>query len=250
MFDIAAALRRSLSSLGQGRVWLYILGPGLAAVLFMAVVSLAFLNGLIASFIEQPPMCWIAEWGAAWLAKALAVLAGWLAILSASYLVAMLVTAVFVLPLMLGHVAARDYPELARLGKDSFAASAWNSLWAAALFVAGWGVTLPLWLIPGFGMFLPLFWMAWLNRRTFARDALSAHATSDEARELRRCKATPLLGLGFVMAAATHVPVAGLFAPSLAALAYTHFCLESLRQLRRGAVVSLAATTIRTCIPP
>jgi uncharacterized protein involved in cysteine biosynthesis len=88
-------------------------------------------------------------------------------------------------------------------------------------------------------VFLPLFWMAWLNRRTFAYDALSAHATSGEGRELRRHKALPLFGLGFVGAAVTHVPVAGLFAPSLAALAYTHFCLESLRELRRDAVVSV-----------
>jgi uncharacterized protein involved in cysteine biosynthesis len=239
MIETMTALRRGLSSLGQGKVWLYILGPGLAAVVFMVAVSIAFLNYLITSFVAQPPMSWIAEWGAAWLAKALAVIAGWLVILSASYLVAMLLTAVFVLPLLLGHVAAKDYPDLARLGEDSFVASAWNSVWAAALFVAGWVLTLPLWLIPGFGVFLPLFWMAWLNRRTFAYDVLSAQATGGEARELRRREATPLLGLGFIMAALTHVPVAGLFAPSLAALAYTHFCLESLRQLRQGAVVSI-----------
>ena len=243
MIEMAAALRRSLSSLGQGKVWLYILGPGLAAVLFMAVVSIVFLGYLIESFLAQPPMRWIAEWGVAWLAKALAVLAAWLTILSASYLVAMLLTAVFVLPLILGHVAARDYPDLARLGDDNFIASVWNSVWAAALFVAGWVVTLPLWLIPGFGVFLPLFWMAWLNRRTFAYDALSAHATPDEARELRRGKVLPLFGLGIAGAAVTHVPVAGLFAPSLAALAYTHFCLESLRELRRGAVVSVSWRT-------
>jgi uncharacterized protein involved in cysteine biosynthesis len=240
MIEIATALRRSLFSLGQGRVWLYIAGPGFAAVLFMVVVSIAFLGYLIQSFLAQPPMSWIAEWGAAWLAKALAVLTAWLVILSASYLVAMLLTAVFVLPLILAHVAARDYPDLAKLGVDSFVASAWNSVWAAVLFIAGWVATLPLWLIPGFGVFLPLFWMAWLNRRTFAYDALSAHATSDEAHELRRDESLPLFGLGLVGAALTHVPVAGLFAPSLAALAYTHFCLESLRELRQGAVVSFA----------
>jgi uncharacterized protein involved in cysteine biosynthesis len=239
MIEMAVALRRSLSSLGQGRVWLYILGPGLAAALFMVVVSIAFLCHLTESFLAQPPMNWIAEWGAVWLAKALAVLAGWLAILSASYLVTMLLTAVFVLPLILGHVAARDYPDLARLGDESFAAAVWNSVWAAVLFIVGWVVTLPLWLIPGFGVFLPLFWMAWLNRRTFAYDALSAHATAGEARELYRHKALPLFGLGLAGAAVTYVPVAGLFAPSLAALAYTHFCLESLRESRRGAVVSV-----------
>ena len=100
-------------------------------------------------------------------------------------------------------------------------------------------VTLPLWLIPGLGLFLPLFWMAWLNRRTFAYDALAEHATPDEWRELRRQKAMPLLALGFGMAALTHVPFAGLLAPSLAALIYVHFCLESLRRLRQGAVVSI-----------
>ena len=243
MIEMIAALRRSLSSLGQGKVWLYILGPGLAAVLFMVGVSIAFLDYLITSFVEQPPMSWIAEWGAAWLAKALAALGGWLVILSASYLVAMLLTAVLVLPLMLGHVAGADYPDLAKLGKDSVVAATWNSVWAAVLFVVGWVVTLPLWLIPGLGLFLPLFWMGWLNRRTFAYDVLSVHATLSEWRELRERQAAPLLGLGLLMATLTHVPFVGLLAPSLSALAYIHFCLEALRRLRRGAVVSVHSIT-------
>ena len=100
------------------------------------------------------------------------------------------------------------------------------------LYVAGWVVTLPLWMIPGLGAILPLFWMGWLNRRTFAYDALSVHASQSEARALRRNRSVPLLVLGFLMAAMAHVPVTGLFAPSLAALAYIHFCLEALRRSR------------------
>ncbi len=239
MTEMILALQRSLSSLGQGKVWLYILGPALIAVLFMVGVSIAFLDYLITSFIEQPPMSWIAEWGALWLAKALAALGGWLVILSASYLVAMLLTAVLILPLILAHLSASDYPDLCKLGKDSVVASTWNSVWAAVLFIIGWVVTLPLWLIPGLGLLLPLFWMAWLNRRTFAYDALAEHATPEEWRELRRQKGIPLLTLGFGMGALTYVPFAGLLAPSLAALIYVHFCLESLRRLRQGAVVSI-----------
>ena len=232
------AVQRSLSSLGRGRVWLYILGPALAALLFMGVLALLLLDYLISSFIEQPPMSWLAQWGVFWLAKVLAVLGGWLAILSASYLVAMLLTALVVLPLMLNFLAQADYPDLARMGKDGAIAGAWNSVWAAALFVVGWLVTLPLWLIPGLGLLLPLFWMAWLNRRTFAYDALAAHATAEEWRALRKQQAMPLLMLGLALAALTHVPFLGLLAPSLAALVYIHFCLEALRGLRRGAVVS------------
>jgi hypothetical protein len=235
MAEIIRALRASLSSLGQGRVWLYLLGPGIAAMVFMAGVSAFFLNRLSALFLEQTPMGWLGEWGMDGLSQALALLAAWLVILSASYLVAMLLASVFVLPLMLDYVAAKEYPALARRGKDSFWASAGNSLWALVLFLAGWTLTLPLWFIPGLGAILPFFWMGWLNRRTFARDALSAHADPGEARALLQSRSLPLLALGLLAAAAAHAPMVGLLAPSLAALVYVHFCLEALHRLREEA---------------
>ena len=148
-------------------------------------------------------------------------------------------SAPLVMPLLLEHLAATDYPDLARLGKDSLLASTWNSVRAALLFIIGWVLTLPLWLIPGMGLLLPLLWMAWLNRRTFAYDALSLHATQEEWQHLRRQRANVLIWLGLVMALLTHVPLLGLFAPSLAALAYIHFCLEALRRLRQGAIVAI-----------
>lgn len=237
MGDVMLALRRSLTTLARGRVWFYMLAPAIVAVIAMVGLSVLLLEHLVAAFIEQPPLSWIAAWGAFWLAKLLAALGGWLLILSASYLVAMLLTAIVVLPLLLNHLAAVDYADLARQGSDSVAASTWNSVAAALLFIVGWLVTLPLWLIPGLALLLPLFWMAWLNRRSFAFDALAAHATSDEWRELRRAQAMPLLLLGFAMALLAHVPFLGLLAPSLAALAYIHFGLEALRRLRQGAEV-------------
>ena len=239
MGEVMLALRRSLTTLGRGRVWFYMLAPAIVAVIAMVGLSVLLLEHLIAAFIEQPPLSWIVAWGALWLAKLLAGLSGWLLILSASYLVAMLLTAIVVLPLLLNHLAAVDYPDLARQGRDSVVASTWNSIWAALLFIFGWLVTLPLWLIPGLGLLLPLFWMAWLNRRTFAFDALAVHATPDEWRQLRRAQAMSLLVLGLAMALLAHVPFLGLLAPSLAALAYIHFGLEALRRLRQGAVVAV-----------
>ena len=242
MSEVFLALRRSFTTLGRGRVWLYMLGPAFFALVIMIGLSIFLLERLIAGFVEQPPMSWVAAWGAVWLAHVLAALGGWLLIFSASYLIAIFLTAVVVLPLLLNDVSASDYPELARLGSDSFSASVWNSGWATILFIVGWLVTLPLWLVPGFGLLLPFFWMAWLNRRTFAYDALAAHATDNEWREVRRRQAMPLLGLGLVMALLAHVPFVGLLAPSLAALAYIHYCLEALRRLRQGAVVTIIET--------
>lgn len=233
------ALRRSLASLARGRVWLYLLTPALAALAGLVALALFLLQELIAMLVDAPPLDWVAAWGALWLAKVLAALGGWLLILSASYLVALLLAAIVVLPLLLDFLAARDYADVERRGADSLVASTWNSVGAALLFLAGWVLTLPLWLIPGLALLLPFFWMAWLNRRTFAYDALALHATREEWQRLRPQRGGLLLLLGFLLALLTHVPLIGLFAPSLAALAYIHFCLEALRRLRQGAVVSI-----------
>jgi len=236
--EVIQALVRTLGTLARPRVWLLLVGPAVAALMVWLGLTIFLLDGLIATFIDYPPMSWLTGWGAAWLAKLLAALGGWVLILAGAYVTAILLSAVFILPLLLNHLAASDYPELARMGKDSVTASTWNSVSAALLFVAGWLLTLPLWLVPGLGLVLPFFWMAWLNRRTFAYDALAVHATDVEWRQLRARHAAPLLLLGGLLALFAHVPLLGLLAPSLAAIAYIHYCLEALRRVRGGALVS------------
>ena len=239
MAEVMLALMRSLATLARPRIWLLMVGPALVALVAWIGLTIFLLDSLIAGFITLPPMSWLTGWGAVWLAKLFAVLGGWLLILAATYVTAMLLAAVFILPLLLNHVAAADYPELARMGKDSVTASTWNSVSAALLFIAGWLLTLPLWLIPGLGLILPMFWMAWLNRRTFTYDALAVHATDEEWRELRRRHAAPLLMLGITLALVAHIPLLGLLAPTLAALAYIHYALEALRKMRQGAIVTI-----------
>jgi hypothetical protein len=190
------------------------------------------LDALVAGFASLPPMTWLSEWGALWLANFLALLGGWVVILTAAYLTAILLAAVFVVPLLVAVIGGRDYPDVALRGRDSFFAGAWNSLAALALFVAGWVLTLPLWLIPGAGLLLPVLWLAWLNRRTFAYDALAVHAADAEWHTLRRREATPHFALGALFAVAGHVPLLGLLVPTIAGIAYVHHGLESLRRLR------------------
>jgi hypothetical protein len=240
MSGVMQALFRSFATLGRGRVWLLLLAPALLALVAWTVLTVFLLDRLIATFLDLPPMSWLTGWGAVWLAKLFAALGGWLLIIAAAYLTAILLAAILILPLLLNHVAASEYPELARMGKDSVVAATWNSLSAALLFMVGWLLTLPLWLVPGLGLVLPLFWMAWLNRRTFAYDALAVHASDGEWQLLRKQHAAPLLMLGTALALLAHLPLIGLLAPTLAALAYIHYTLEALRQLRQGAIVTIA----------
>jgi len=236
---VVVALRRSLANLRLGRVWLYLLLPALASLLLSMVLGFTALGWLVGQLLEFPPMTLLVTWGLVWLANLLAWLGGWMALFALAYLFALLIAAIVIMPLMLKHLAETEYRDLAAMGKDSFVAAAVNSVLASILFIVAWLVTIPLWLIPGMSLFIPMLLMAWLNRRTFAYDALSMHATEAEWDSLRGQHKAPLFMLGLVMALLAHVPLLGLLVPALAALAFVHYGLEALRRSRGDAIVSI-----------
>jgi len=239
MNDVMLALARTFASLKSGRVWLYVLTPALLALLLTIGLAVWGLAAAIQVVMAYPPMSTLAGWGLAWLAVFLAHIGVWTGIFAIAYLTASLLAAIIILPLMLKHLSATEYRDVVAKGADSFTAATVNSVLATLVFVAGWVLTLPLWLIPGMSLFLPLLLMAWLNRRTFAYDALSLHATDDEWRTLLKEHRAPLFMLGLTMALLAHIPVAGLLVPALAALAFVHYGLEALRRSRGGAIVTI-----------
>ena len=244
MDSLVLALMRTLANLRDRKIWGLILAP--AAFSLVLWIALAFwgLGVFVDWLLGHPPMTLLVAWGVAWLAHILAYLGGWMAIFACAYLTASLLAAVLILPLLLKHLANGAYRDVAAMGKDSFVAATVNSVLASVLFVLGWLLTLPLWLVPGLSIVLPLLLMAWFNRRTFAYDALSMHATPAEWTALRRDYRQPLFMLGLTMALLAHVPVIGLFVPALAALAFVHMGLEALRRSRGGAIVSVKGERI------
>jgi len=239
MGEVMLALGRTLANLKDGRVWLYVLAPALFSLLLSIGLAIWGLGWMVQQMMDYPPMTLLVGWGLVWLAHILAYLGGWMAIFTVAYLTASLLAAIVVMPLMLKYLSAGEYRDVAPMGKDSFVAAAVNSVLASILFVAGWLLTVPLWLIPGFSLLLPLLLMGWLNRRTFAYDALSLHATVGEWQLIRQQHKTPLFMLGLSMALLAHIPVVGLLVPALAALAFVHYGLEALRRSRGGALVTV-----------
>lgn len=244
MGEVMLALGRTLASLRSGKVWLYVLTPALAALVLMIVLASSLLGWAVQQLLALPPMSWLVGWGLAWLASLLAYLGGWMAIFALAYLCASLLAAIVIMPLMLKHLANGEYRDVAAMGKDSFVAAALNSVGASVAFIFAWLLTVPLWLIPGFSLLLPMVLMGWLNRRTFAYDALSMHASDDEWASLQQTHKTPLFMLGLSMALLAHLPVLGLLVPALAALSFVHYGLEALRRMRAGAVLSTTATRV------
>ena len=240
MGEVMLALGRTFASLRQGKVWFYVLTPALFSLLLSIGLAVWALGAVVQQMMEYPPMTLLVGWGLVWLANILAYLGGWMAIFAIAYLTASLLAAVLIMPLMVKHLTATEYRDIAAMGKDSFVAAAVNSVGASVLFVIAWVATIPLWLIPGFSLLVPLLLMGWLNRRTFAYDALSLHATANEWTALRKGNKAQFFMLGLTMALLAHVPFVGLLVPALAALSFVHFGLEALRRSRGGAIVTIA----------
>jgi len=239
MAEVMLALMRTLGSLRSGKVWLYVLIPAFFSLLLSIGLAVWVLGALVEQMLAYPPMSILIGWGMLWLAHILAYLGGWMAIFAIAYLTASLLAAVLIMPLMLKYLAENEYRDVAPMGRDSFAAATLNSIFATILFILGWLATLPFWLIPGLSLVLPIVVMAWFNRRTFAYDALSMHASDAEWRQLRQQQKGPLFMLGLTMALFAHLPLIGLLVPPLAALSFVHYGLEALRRSRRGAVVTI-----------
>jgi uncharacterized protein involved in cysteine biosynthesis len=236
MLEVVAALSRSLRDLTRADVLWQALWPPLAALLLWIAIGFAvWAHGLALMERIVPGLPWAGwEWVAQWAAVFLLLAA----FASLTYLTAILLVAVFALPQLINLVAAHDYPDLGRHGENVFWGSLGNTLWSGAIFLIGCMVMLPLLLIPGALLVLPLLWGSWLNQHTFRFDALAEHATRAELTNLIAENRSRFYMAGLATSAAAHVPVLNLLAPAFAALVFVHLGLAALRRRRQeGGVV-------------
>lgn len=201
---------------------------------------------IVAWFAWQPAADWIItelpDWSwLTWLGPSLAHVAVFFVFAPMVYFTALLLVAVFALPRMMTLIAARDYPDVSRQGSASAAlwGSLANTLAAGGIFIVGWLVTLPLLLIPGALLVLPLFWAAWLNQRAFRFDALAEHAQPAELVALIGRERGNLFAAGLLSAFVAHIPLVNLLAPAFTAVLFVHVCLGALRSLRDEKGVTL-----------
>ncbi|MDO8788658.1 MAG: EI24 domain-containing protein [Sulfuritalea sp.] len=237
MLEVFAAFTRSLRDLTRADVlWQAVWPPLVALSLWTAVAVSAWSHGVatMAHIVPQLPWSgweWVAHWAAVFLLLA--------AFAALTYFTAILLVAVFALPRLINLVAARDYPDLGRHGENVFWGSLGNTLGAGAIFVIGCFAMLPLLLIPGALLVLPLLWGSWFDQRTFRFDALAEHATRAEMQRLLAANRSRFYYAGIGTAAAAHVPLVNLLAPAFTALVFVHLGLAALRRQRQEGGIEL-----------
>jgi hypothetical protein len=161
-------------------------------------------------------------------------------------------------------VARRRFATLERLGRGGLARSLLWSLSSMLMALLMLVVSLPLWLIPPLPLILPPLIWGWLSYRVMTYDALNAHASTAEWREVmkRHRGALFVMGLitGYLGAAPSlvwvatgvmAVPMMPLLLPvfmwlytlvfAFAALWFTHYALAALERLRRSQVTEVVA---------
>jgi len=154
-------------------------------------------------------------------------------VLPAIYLTALLITSLIFMPMLVGIVAQRHYPALERLSGGTFVGSLSNGVYGLVIYVLLFVITLPFWLLGPLGAAISVLLNAWLNQRMFIYDALSEHASVAELGTLRRDGGWPLYVMAALLGVLYFVPLLNFFAPVYMALAFTHYGLDKLAQLRK-----------------
>jgi uncharacterized protein involved in cysteine biosynthesis len=145
---------------------------------------------------------------------------------------AVLIISVASMPAMAAHVGERDYPGLARRKGGTLAGSVWNAVAALVLFALLFAVSLPLWLVPPLWPVLPVVLFGYFNQRVFRYDALAEHATAAEIAAVIRRSRGELFLLGVALALIGHIPLVGFLMPVYGGLAFIHYGLARLGELR------------------
>ena len=207
----------------------------IAAVVWLGLAWLywdTWTSAIQALVVDQTAYSWTARWDLTKAAGVLAVVVIVIVLTPAIIITALLIAAIFAMPVLVSHVARRDHSQLERRHGGTVAGSVWNAFVAIGLFLVLWVITIPLWLLGPVAAVLPLLLSAYLNQRLFRYDALSEHASREEMQRIFAQARGKLFLLGFVTGVLYFIPPFNLIGPVFAALAFVHLCLDELARLR------------------
>jgi len=242
MTEITRALARAFASLAHPKLLFLMIWPIALALILWTVLAIVFGAQTVAWLQGYLTDSAVGAWASKWFPfDVIAAVLSWVALLvlfvPLVLVTATLIIGVVAMPTMVSHVAATHYPTLERRGGGTFAGSVWNAVVALAIFLVFSLLLLPLWFVPLFWPVLPVLLFAYFNQRVFRYDAVAEHASADEMRELFRRHGKSLYLLGIVLSLLAHIPVIGFFIPVVAGLAFIHYLLERVADLRRSPVV-------------
>ncbi|MBW7923836.1 MAG: EI24 domain-containing protein [Burkholderiaceae bacterium] len=175
---------------------------------------------------------WAASHGFSGFAQWTVALLALLVVVPVMFASAVVIIAVFAMPMVIRHLGNGPYRDVAREGSMALAPSVWNAVSSTVLFAVGYLVTLPLWLIPPLALVVPWLWWSWLTARVMRFDSLVEHASAAERGASISERKRDYFLLALLVTLLNYVPPLFLITPVLSALAFAHYSLALLRRQR------------------
>jgi uncharacterized protein involved in cysteine biosynthesis len=244
-----------------------------ALSLLPLVLSVALWGGLMYLFM-QPLIDWLhqlfvdyggfatsgsilAKLGLSMLKTMIVPIVAMLLMLPLMIITSLVFMGVVAMPAIGRHVARRQYPALERKEGGSMLGSLGVNLSAIVVFAVLWLVSLPLYALPPLALVAQALLWGWLTAKVMSYDALAAHASVEERRELMRRYRWPLLAIGTLSGLAGALPgvawiggalISVVLFPVLAVVSiwlyivififtglwFQYYCLEALARMRAG----------------
>ena len=238
MSGLFSALSRASANLLNPRMlWLWS-WPMLVSAIFWWLIGMFFwtpLSGWVLTVIPADTLQnWLESSRLQVIADSVESIINVIIFVTLAITTSLVITALVTMPALVNFVAKRYYPDLARMQGGTITGSLRNVISAITIFFILWIITILLW-FTGIGLLAPLLAAAYLNQRLFFYDALSEHANSSELDKLSSIDRSMRWSLGFLTGLLQFIPFLNFFAPTLTALAFTHFELGRLAKLRHTA---------------
>lgn len=155
-----------------------------------------------------------------------------LVLLPVAYLLSVILTSLVLLPFILRILEKKNFSMLEKKHGGRFTVSVWNTLKVSGIYFLMLVITLPLWLVPGLAIVVPVLLTAYLNKNIFVYDVLEDFASAEERHQIAVKNRRLLYILGIILGLVNYLPLAFVVAPTFASLAYSYFCLNELKDLR------------------
>ena len=237
MRSIVAALVAAFRSLFNPRMVALVLWPMLSSALLWLVLAVLFWHRWFAALESLLHAGWLVKLlGPTAAADVSGILVGVVLVLLlavAGYLTALMLTALFAMPVIVKYVEAAYYPGLAhQAGAGTLAGGVANTVFSVLVYCVLLPVCLLLSLLVPPLAALTVLLSGWLNMRLFRYDALAEHASRAEYARILGDARFRLYALGLVAGLLQFVPVFNLFLPVYMGLAFSHLSLGELQRAR------------------
>ena len=238
MSRILVALTRAFRDLMRFKVFWITIWPFLAATTFWLILK-ALLGDtpsewITLAFTEIGLQSWLERIAPVWVSDGIESTIQWLLLVPLIIITSLVITAIFAMPSLVNYVSKQYHPDLERKRGGSIGGGILNALMAVGVFIVIWVVTIPTWAF-GIGFIVPFIAAAFLNQQLFRYDALAEHANREEIKSLLTTDKLPLWILGLLTGMVQFIPILNIVAPVYAALAFIHFELTCLKNMRSTA---------------